>query len=81
MYKQYIGGQLVEGQGRPMHIANPATGEIIATFEGATAQQATEALDAADAAFKTWSKTPLNERANWLLKLREACLAERDKFI
>lgn len=81
MYKQYIGGQLVEGQGRPMHIANPATGEIIATFAGATAQQATEALDAADAAFKTWSKTPLNERANWLLKLREACLAERDKFI
>ena len=41
MYKQYIGGQLVEGQGRPMHIANPATGEIIATFAGATAQQAT----------------------------------------
>ena len=40
-----------------------------------------EALAAADETLKVWSKTPVNERAEWLYKLKAACTAERDKLI
>lgn len=44
MVKQYIGGKLVEGRGRPLEVYNPATGEIAGTVGSATAAQAEEAL-------------------------------------
>ena len=81
MYKQYINGQLVEGKGRVNNVYNPSTGEIIERFNGATKEQTLEALDAANKAFKTWSKTSVNERAEWLYKLKAACTAERNKLI
>lgn len=81
MYKQYIGGKTVKGQGKPLTVLNPATGGTVAAFDTATAGQALEALAAAQNAFKTWSVTPLNERIGWMLKLRDACLAKRDQFI
>lgn len=79
--KQYINGQLIEGKGRVNNVYDPATGEIIESFKGATKEQTLEALAAADEAFKVWSKTPVNERAEWLYKLKAACTAERDKLI
>lgn len=79
--KQYINGQLVEGKGRVNDVYNPATGEKIESFKGATKEQTNEALNAANEAFKTWSKTSVNERAEWLYKLKTACTAERDKLI
>lgn len=81
MYKQYIGGKLVEGKGRPMEVINPATGEVIGTVGCATAEQTKEALDAAAKAFKTWSKTPLTERIAWMMKFRDACMAEREYIV
>lgn len=81
MYQQYIGGNLVDGQGKPLDVLDPATGEVVGTVGSATAQQTQQALDAANAAFKTWSKTPLQTRIDWLLKFREACLRERDTLI
>ena len=81
MYRQYINGRLEEGQGKPLNVYNPATGEIAGVVGSATAAQAREALDAAQKAFKTWSKTPVGERIQWMLKLRDACLAQRDRFI
>ena len=79
--KQYINGELVEGKGIVNDVYDPATGEIIESFKGATREQTLEALAAADEAFKVWSKTPVNERAEWLYKLKAACTAERDKLI
>lgn len=81
MYKQYINGKLVDGAGKPMDVFNPATGEVIGTVGCADSEQTKEALQAANEAFKTWSKTSVNERAEWLYKLKEACTAERDKLI
>ena len=72
MYKQYINGKLVDGQGRKLDVYNPATDEIVGTVGCATAEQTKEALNAANEAFKTWSVTPVNERAAWLYKLKEA---------
>ena len=81
MYRQYIGGKTVEGQGPALSVTNPATGRTIATYRAATAAQALEALEAARAAFQTWSKTPVGERIGWLYKLREACLQEKEKLV
>lgn len=81
MYKQYIGGKLVEGFGKPRDVYSPATSEVVGTVSCANASQATDALNAANAAFTTWSKTSLNERFSWMVKLREACIAERDAFV
>ena len=81
MVMQYIGGKLTEGLGKPMDVIDPATGKVIDTLKCATREQALEALNAAQAAQRRWSKVSLNERIGWLLKLREACLAERDTLI
>lgn len=81
MYKQYINGKTVDGLGKKLDVYNPATDEIVGTVGCATAEQTKEALEAAKEAFKTWSKTSVNERAEWLYKFKEACTAERDRLI
>ena len=81
MFKQYINGKLVDGKGKTAEVYDPSTGEVIDTVGCADAEQAKEALNAAAEAFKTWSKTPVNERYDWLMKLKAACTAERDKLI
>ena len=81
MFKQYINGRIVEGNGEKKPVYDPATGEVIDYVSCADKGQAEEALIAANEAFKTWSKTSVNERAEWLYKLKEACTAERDKLI
>ena len=81
MYQQYINGKLVDGLGKPLDVLDPSTGEVVGTVGSANAAQAQQALDAAAEAFKTWSKTPLQTRIDWMLKLREACLAERETLV
>lgn len=81
MFKQYINGQLVEGKGRPIEVEDPAIGKTYETFAGATGAQAVEALDAAKAAFKTWSWTPLDERVNWLRKYINAIIEEKEHIV
>lgn len=81
MFQQYINGKLVDGKGKTAKVYDPSTGEVIDTVGCANAEQAKEALNAAASAFQTWSKTPVNERYNWLMKLKAACTAERDKLI
>lgn len=81
MYKQYINGKLVDGAGKIAEVFDPSTGEIIDTVGCADAKQTKEALTAAKEAFQTWSRTPVNERYNWLMKFKAACTAERDKLI
>lgn len=81
MFQQYINGKLVDGLGKVMEVYDPATNEVIDTVGCATAEQTKQALAAAEKAFETWSKTSVNERAAWLYKLKEACMAERDTLI
>lgn len=81
MFKQYINGKLVDGKGIIAEVYDPSTGDVIDTVGCADAEQAKEALNAAAEAFKTWSKTSVNERYDWLMKLKAACTAERDKLI
>ncbi|SHI22097.1 succinate-semialdehyde dehydrogenase / glutarate-semialdehyde dehydrogenase [Sporobacter termitidis DSM 10068] len=81
MYKQYIGGKLAEGRGAKIDVTNPANDALIASYSGADAAQAQEALQAAAEAFKTFRGLPLPVRLGYLAKLREAMLENMDHIV
>lgn len=81
MFRQYINGKTVDGNGKTAKVTDPSTGKVIDTVSCADSEQAKEALNAAARAYRTWSKTPVNERYDWLMKLRSACAAEREKLV
>ena len=81
MFKQYINGMLVPGQGPEIVVTDPANDQVVASLRGATGQQAVQALEAAKAAFATWSWTPLDERVAWLRKYIQALLDEKEYIV
>ncbi|MGB0477942.1 MAG: aldehyde dehydrogenase family protein, partial [Parvibaculales bacterium] len=60
-YKLLINGALVDGAGS-MPVLNPATEEVLADCPTASEAQLNEAVDAAQAAFKSWKNTSMDER-------------------
>jgi len=69
--KLLINGKLVAGEGRVEEVLNPATGKVLAKVPEASRAQINAAVDAADAAFDGWSRTPPKDRATLLLKLAD----------
>ena len=69
--KMLINGQMVAGSGELIDVFNPATGDVICQIAEAAAEQVEAAIDAADAAFDSWSQTPPKDRALLLLKLAD----------
>ena len=60
-YKLLINGALVDGAAS-MPVLNPATEEVLADCPTASEAQLNEAVDAAQAAFKSWKNTSIDER-------------------
>ena len=60
-YKLLINGALVDGASS-MPVLNPATEEVLAECPTASEAQLDEAVDAAQAAFKSWKNTSIDER-------------------
>ncbi|WP_227875818.1 aldehyde dehydrogenase [Kushneria konosiri] len=69
VYRQFIGGQWVDCDGDMLDVTNPATGDIIARVGMANADNADQALKAAQKAFPEWSRKTAVERADVLYKL------------
>jgi malonate-semialdehyde dehydrogenase (acetylating)/methylmalonate-semialdehyde dehydrogenase len=61
-------------------VYNPATGEQTAQVALSSADEARKAVDAADAAFATWSKTPPVIRARVLFKFKTLLEENRDEL-
>ena len=80
-YKQYIGGELVEGEGDILSVVCPGNEEVAGEVKLATAAQAEQALWAAQEAFQTWSKMPLEERGAWMIRLRDAIEEEQETLL
>ena len=79
-YPLVIGGERIAGPGTIPSL-NPAhpldtVGDVVA----ATPQDVDEALDAATAAFAGWSHTPVEDRADLLLRAAAAVRARKDFF-
>jgi len=68
---QWIEGQSTQGDGEDLSIVNPATGEVIETFAGATARDVDQAVAAARRAFPEWSAAPPAARSTALHKLAQ----------
>jgi 1-pyrroline-5-carboxylate dehydrogenase len=63
-----IGGERLKGE-RTFETRNPAKpSEVLGRFQGASAAQATQAIEAAHRAFGTWSHVPARERAAYLVE-------------
>lgn len=75
--KMYIGGALIEGQAS-LDVINPATEDRVATVAAAGLEDVEKALQAARAAAPGWTATPVVERQRWMLKLRDAVIANED---
>jgi 1-pyrroline-5-carboxylate dehydrogenase len=66
-YPLVIGGERVDGAG-VFDTTNPARpAEVVGRFQSGSAVQAARAIDAADAAFASWSRVPAAERAAYLV--------------
>lgn len=71
----YINGEWVVGGAGTIDVINPANGAVVASTANGNAADAERAVEAAAAAFKTWSIIPAKQRAvllrNWFNLLME----------
>ncbi|WP_010167152.1 NAD-dependent succinate-semialdehyde dehydrogenase [Candidatus Epulonipiscium viviparus] len=81
MYFMTINGKIVEGTGVAEQVYNPATGEVLAEFKSVSSEQCEEALVAADAAFKIWSKASIAEREKVILAFRSDLISVQDELV
>lgn len=79
--KLYIDGQFVDASsGELIDVENPATEEIIAKIPSASKEDIDKACNAAYEAFKTYSKTSLDERITYMEKLKDWIVNHQDDF-
>src|SRR5699024_5627566 len=70
--KNFIGGKWVDANTAEYHdVPNPATGKTLAQVPISTSEDVNDAVEAAKAAFNTWSKVPVPKRARILFKYQQ----------
>src|SRR3712207_5954096 len=72
----YVGGAWIGEPADP--IKNPATGETIARVPRFGQAEATQAVESAERAFRSWSKTTAKERARVIHRWFELMLANKE---
>jgi aminobutyraldehyde dehydrogenase len=75
-----VGSKFVRGSEQEEKILNPRDGTTILSLPEASNEQIDSAVEAAHAAFATWSRTTPAERAGYLLKLADWIVAEEAEF-
>ncbi len=79
--KNFIGGQWVESESTLTDdVPNPASGEILAEVPLSTATDVDRAVQAAEAAFETWSQTPVPKRGRILFKYQQLLVEHWDEL-
>ncbi|MGH9754289.1 MAG: aldehyde dehydrogenase family protein, partial [Blastocatellia bacterium] len=80
--KNIIAGKTVEVGGKKFPAFAPGSGKTIEPqFEGATADQVNQALEAADSAFHEYRRLSSERRANFLEKIADEIVALGDDLI
>lgn len=78
----FINGQLVEGKsGNYANVYNPSTGEIIAEVPIATAEETSEAIAAAKAAFPAWRDLAVAKRVEVIMRFRHLVTENIDELL
>jgi acyl-CoA reductase-like NAD-dependent aldehyde dehydrogenase len=79
--KVFIGGEWVEPSGAdPIEVVNSTTEEVMGTIPGCTPVEVDRAVEAARAAFESWSQTSRETRAGYIAAIAEG-LGERAEEI
>ncbi|MBN9021313.1 MAG: aldehyde dehydrogenase family protein, partial [Rhizobiales bacterium] len=78
--RMLIGARFEAGTEQEETVLNPRTGATILTMPEASAKQIDEAVAAAEAAFRLWSRTTPAERSGYLLRLAARIEAEAETF-
>ena len=77
--KGYIASEWVSAaSGKTFDVYDPATLDKIATVPEMGREDTTKAIDAAHAAFQSYKKTTARQRARWLRRWSDLCLAHAD---
>src|SRR3712207_156898 len=61
-------------------VQNPATGEVVETFEAATDEQIKQALAGADAAYGQWREQSIQDRAATVRRIGELFEERKDEL-
>src|SRR5690625_6405869 len=78
--KNFIGGKWKDANTAEYHdVPNPATGKSLAQVPISTSEDVNDAVKAAKAAFKTWSKMPVPKRARILFKYQQLLTDNQDR--
>lgn len=79
--KFYINGSWVPASSPDtLEVIDSTTEEVMATVPAGTAADVDQAVDAAAAAFATWSQTPVDERAKYMSRIGDALAARMDEL-
>ena len=79
--KFFIGGQWVAPAGRDtIDVHNAGTGEVMGKVPAGGEKDIDAAVAAARAAFEGWSRTPVQERAEFLQKVSDGLKARADEI-
>lgn len=77
----FIDGQWIDHiDGRTFDIINPSTQEVLASIPSAGKKEADLAIEAADRALEGWSALTAYERADYLIRLEQLLLDEKENM-
>lgn len=77
----YINGEWIKPDVKEyLDVINPATGQVIARTPLSSASDVDAAAVAAGEAFPTWRRTPVNDRVQYLFKLRDLMRSNHDEI-
>lgn len=78
----YINGELLEPvSGNYIDNFQPATGKVYSLIPDSDAADVNKAVEAAKAAFPSWSVTPVEKRAKYMLKIASIIERDMDAFV
>ena len=75
-----IDGEILQTSGRQLDITNPSTGDVEGQVCLASAAEATQAIQAAEAAFPNWRATPPARRAQVMFKFKSLLEVHTDEL-
>lgn len=77
--KHYINGEWTTSGDGVIDVINPANGEKVGTVPNGGTEEATKAVEAAAAAFQSWSKTTAYERSELLMKWHDLLIEHKEE--
>ena len=79
LLKNFVGGEWRESRGRRVADINPAdTSEVVAEAPASTAEEAAQAVDAAERGFAVWRNTPAPVRGQMLYRVQRRMEEQRE---